>query len=68
MTVLDGAAMRAEVHSPTYLGGVWDHTGAGILDPGKLAAGLRDAAIRAGVRVYEHSAVHDLGDGSRAQR
>ena len=30
--------MRAEVHSPTYLGGVWDHTGAGILDPGKLAA------------------------------
>ena len=31
-------AMRAEVHSPTYIGGVWDHTGAGILDPGKLAA------------------------------
>ena len=24
-------------HSPTYIGGVWDHTGAGILDPGKLA-------------------------------
>ena len=33
-----------------------------ILDPGKLAAGLRDAAIRAGVRVYEHSAVHHIGD------
>src|SRR4051795_9475574 len=31
VTVLDGAAMRAEVASPTYLGGVWDHTGAGIL-------------------------------------
>jgi glycine/D-amino acid oxidase-like deaminating enzyme len=58
--VLDAEAMRAEVRSPTYLGGVWDHTGAGILDPGKLAAGLRDAALRAGVRVYEHSAVHDL--------
>ena len=38
-TVLDGAAMRAEVASPTYVGGVWDHTGAAILDPGKLAAG-----------------------------
>ena len=33
VTVLDGAAMRAEVNSPTYIGGVWDHTGAGILDP-----------------------------------
>ena len=61
-TVLDGPAMRAEVASPTYRGGVWDHTGSGIVDPGKLAAGLRDAAIRAGVRVYEHSAVHEIGD------
>jgi glycine/D-amino acid oxidase-like deaminating enzyme len=60
VTVLDEAAMRAEVHSGTYLGGVWDHTGAGILDPGKLARGLRDAALRVGVRVFEHSAVHDL--------
>ena len=56
-TVFDAAAMQAEVASPTYLGGVWDHTGSGIVDPGKLAAGLRDAALRAGVRVYEHSAV-----------
>ena len=60
VTVLDGPAMRAEIASPTYVGGVWDHTGAGVLDPGKLAAGLRDAAISAGVRVYEHSAVHDI--------
>ena len=52
VTVLDGEAMRAEVHSPTYIGGVWDHTGAGILDPGKLARGLREAALRArGARV-----------------
>jgi glycine/D-amino acid oxidase-like deaminating enzyme len=62
VTVLDAQQMRAEVHSPTYVGGVWDHTGAGILDPGKLAAGLRDAAIGAGVRVYEHSAVQHIGD------
>src|SRR3954451_3516202 len=62
VAILDAAAMRAEVNSPTYPGGVWHRTGAGILDPGKLAAGLRDAAIRAGVRIYEHSAVHDIGD------
>ena len=61
-TVLDGAGDAAEVASPTYRGGVWDHTGSGIVDPGKLAAGLRDAALRAGVRVYEHSAVHHIGD------
>lgn len=57
---LDAAAIRAEVASPTYAGGLWVKTGAAILDPGKLAAGLRDAALRAGVRIHEHSAVTDL--------
>ena len=47
--------MRAEVSSPTYLGGVWDRTGAGIVDPGKLGRGLLEAALRAGVRVHEGS-------------
>lgn len=65
VTLLDQAAMRAQVDSPTYLGGVWDHTGAGILDPAKLARGLRDAAIAAGVRVYEHSAAHHVTDDLR---
>jgi len=60
VTLLDAQQMRAEVNSPTYLGGVWDHTGAGILDPGKLAAGLRDAASAQGVRIYEHSAAHHI--------
>ncbi|HEX6024718.1 MAG TPA: FAD-dependent oxidoreductase [Solirubrobacter sp.] len=62
VTVFDAAAMQAEVASPTYLGGVWDHTGSGIVDPGKLAAGLREAAVSAGVRVYEHSPVEDITD------
>ncbi len=39
--------MRAEVASPTYLGGVWDRSGAGLVHPGQLVAGLRDAALRA---------------------
>jgi glycine/D-amino acid oxidase-like deaminating enzyme len=51
--VLDGERMRAEVASPTYVGGVWDRTGAGVLHPGRLAAGLREAALRAGVRIHE---------------
>jgi glycine/D-amino acid oxidase-like deaminating enzyme len=64
--VLDADAMRAEVASPTYRGGLWDRTGSAILDPGKLAAGLRTAALRAGVRVYEHTlagALEDSGAG-----
>jgi glycine/D-amino acid oxidase-like deaminating enzyme len=58
--VLDAAAMRAEVASPTYLGGLWDRTGAGVLHPGKLAAGLAEAARRGGVRIFEHSAATGL--------
>jgi glycine/D-amino acid oxidase-like deaminating enzyme len=78
--VLDAAAMRAEVASPTYLGGVWDRSGAGLVHPGRLAAGLREAALRAGVRIHEHSpatrlqasraavAVSTPGGAVRAQR
>jgi glycine/D-amino acid oxidase-like deaminating enzyme len=63
VVLLDGEAMRAEVHSPTYRGGIWDRTGAGILDPGKLCAGLREAALRLGVRVFEHTAAESIEDG-----
>jgi glycine/D-amino acid oxidase-like deaminating enzyme len=63
VTLLDGPAMRAEIGSPTYLGGVWDRTGAAILDPGKLAVGLREAALRLGVRLFEHSPVQALRPG-----
>jgi glycine/D-amino acid oxidase-like deaminating enzyme len=53
--LLDAAAMRAQVDSPTYLGGVWDRSGAGVLHPGRLVAGLREAALRAGVRIHERT-------------
>jgi glycine/D-amino acid oxidase-like deaminating enzyme len=63
---LDAEGMRAQVNSPTYRGGVWDKTGAGVLDPGKLADGLRRAAIDQGVRIYEQTPVRELTDrGSR---
>ena len=54
--------MRAEVASPTYLGGIWDKTDAGVLDPGKLAAGLADAARAVGVRIHEHTPATGLSD------
>ncbi|HWK28307.1 MAG TPA: FAD-dependent oxidoreductase [Solirubrobacter sp.] len=62
VTILDREQMQREVHSPTYVGGTWDRTGAAVLDPGKLAAGLRAAALARGVRIHEHSAAHDVTD------
>ena len=58
--------MRAEVASPTYLGGLWDKTGAAMVDPGRLGRGLLEAALRGGVRVYERTAataMRERGDG-----
>lgn len=59
-TLFDGPAMREEIASPLYRGGVWLRTGAAVLDPGKLAAGLRAAALRAGVRMHERTAATGL--------
>jgi glycine/D-amino acid oxidase-like deaminating enzyme len=53
---LDREAMRAEVASPSYLGGVWNRDGCAIANPARLCFGLAAAAERAGVRVYEGSA------------
>ncbi len=58
--LLAGDAVRAEVHSPTYLGGLWDPDGCATLDPARLAWGLRRACLDAGVRIYEGSPVRSL--------
>ena len=57
VTLLDRTAVRAEVDSPTYLGGLWLHGAVAMLDPAKLAWGLAAACERLGVRIYERSPV-----------
>ena len=57
---LDREQIRAEVHSPLYCAGLWQKTGAAIVNPAKLADGLRRAAIAAGVEIFEHSHVREL--------
>jgi glycine/D-amino acid oxidase-like deaminating enzyme len=62
----DAEAMRAEVNSPIYRGGIWTRDSGGLLDPAKLALGLLEAARRSGVRVYEHTpalGLEESGDG-----
>lgn len=51
--MLDAAAMRAQVDSPTYTGGLWRRDRAALVDPARLAWGLKAAAESLGVRIYE---------------
>jgi glycine/D-amino acid oxidase-like deaminating enzyme len=65
--LLDRAAVRARVDSPTYLAGLYTRTGGGALvDPARLAWGLRRAALEDGVRIHEGTQVTAMrrdGDG-----
>jgi glycine/D-amino acid oxidase-like deaminating enzyme len=54
---LDAEALRAEVNSPTYLGGTWDRHETAMVDPARLAWGLAAAAEEAGVRIVERTPV-----------
>jgi glycine/D-amino acid oxidase-like deaminating enzyme len=58
--LLDADAVRAEVNSPTYLAGLWDADGCATVDPARLAWGLRQACLDAGVRIYEHTPVRSV--------
>jgi glycine/D-amino acid oxidase-like deaminating enzyme len=56
--------VQAMVHSPLYLGGL-EVKGGGIVDPARLADGLRVEAERCGVRVLERTRVQALeADGA----
>ncbi|WP_405844754.1 NAD(P)/FAD-dependent oxidoreductase [Streptomyces sp. NBC_01518] len=52
---LDAEALREQVASPTFLAGLYDRRGVAMLNPAKLAWGLKRACLQLGVRVYEHT-------------
>ncbi len=58
--LLDAEQMRAQVASPTYTGGLWRKDRAAIVDPARLAWGLKAAAESLGVRIYEDSKATSL--------
>lgn len=60
----DAAAMRAQINSPTYEGGLWSVRDTALVHPGKLADSLLGAVLDAGVEVFEATPVLDL----RAER
>ncbi|MFJ8441029.1 NAD(P)/FAD-dependent oxidoreductase [Kitasatospora griseola] len=62
LDVLDQDAVRAEVDSPTFLGGLWDRDGVAMLDPARLAWGLKRACLDLGVRIHEHTPAAALAE------
>ena len=68
LTVLDAEAVRAEVGSPTFVGGVWRHSGVGLVDPGRLVLGLRRSLLERGGRLADHTSLTALRhDGAAVQ-
>ncbi|MFD6332446.1 NAD(P)/FAD-dependent oxidoreductase [Streptomyces niveus] len=55
LDLLDSEEVRAEVDSPTFLGGLWDRRGVAMLNPARLAWGLKRACLDLGVRIYENT-------------
>jgi len=60
--LLDAAATRALVDSPTYLGGLHDPRGTAVLDPVRLVHGLARAAESLGVTIAEGTRVARMRD------
>ncbi|WP_354638491.1 NAD(P)/FAD-dependent oxidoreductase [Kitasatospora camelliae] len=59
---LDADRVRAEVNSPTYLGAFWDKDGVAMVNPARLAWGLKRACLDQGVRIFERTPVTALAE------
>ncbi|MEJ6553649.1 FAD-dependent oxidoreductase [Microbacterium esteraromaticum] len=62
---LDQDAVRAEVHSPTYLAGNWDADGCAMINPAKLALELARVATELGVAIHERTRVTGVSGRGR---
>ena len=65
VVLLDAERTRAELDSPTYLGGVLDAHGTAMVEPARLAWGLRQACLDAGVVIHEDTHVSALDATAR---
>ncbi|MFD8207857.1 NAD(P)/FAD-dependent oxidoreductase [Streptomyces sp. NPDC059695] len=60
--LLDADAVRAEIDSPTFLGGLWIRDDVAMVNPARLAWGLRQACLDLGVRIHEHTPATSLDE------
>jgi len=66
--LLDADQVRERVVSPRYLGGLLSPDGLALLDPARLAWGLRRACLELGVRLYEGTPVTGLATDGPGMR
>lgn len=66
VTLLDAGQARADVRSPTYLGGLRIHESGGLVDPAALVYGLARLADRLGARRHDDSPVTSISRGRAA--
>ncbi|HEY5437515.1 MAG TPA: FAD-dependent oxidoreductase [Acidimicrobiales bacterium] len=60
--VLSQEEVQARVHSPSYVGALFDHDGTALVDPARLVWGLERVCIELGVKIFENSKVEWLED------
>ncbi|MER6501301.1 FAD-dependent oxidoreductase [Streptomyces sp. NPDC001455] len=60
--LLDADAVRAEINSPVFLGGLWNKDDVAMVNPARLAWGLKRACLDLGVRVHEHTPALSLDE------
>jgi len=53
--ILDKQQIQAEINSPIFHGAVWSKQRSGTVHPGKLVRGLKQLALKLGVKVYENT-------------
>ena len=58
--ILDQDAMQSMIHSPAYTGGLGRKDRAAMVDPARLAWGLKAAAESLGVRIFEDTKATDI--------
>ncbi len=60
VSFLTAEQVRARVDSPLYLGASYDADGVALVDPARLAWGLRRACLEAGVRLFERTPIDSI--------
>lgn len=60
--MLDAEEVRSRIASPLMLGGLFDPQGVAIVDPARLAWGLRRACLELGVRLFERTPITSLAE------
>lgn len=66
--LLDREQIRDEVHSPTYLAGLYSPDTCAVVNPAKLALELARACRDIGVEIYEHTTATRIDSGGAALR